>query len=146
MNPFYIEEAQLVKSASSSEYTLDPSARSECENIMGRIYSEDPSYWPHGLTISGHNGGMYMIRQASTKEAIGFTGWQERQEDGKKVGYYSVGVLPGYRGNGFAKRAVSQLIARKASTVDKVRAFIMPHNSKSMNMANSLGVSVTHKG
>ena len=146
MNPFYIEEAQMVKSASSSEYTLNPSARAECEHIMGKIYSEDPSYWPYGLTVSGHNGGMYMIRQASTNEAVGFTGWQERAEDGKRVGYYSVGVLPEYRGNGFAKRAVSQLLAKKASTVDKVQAFIMSHNRKSMNMANSLGVPITHKG
>jgi RimJ/RimL family protein N-acetyltransferase len=146
MNQFYIEEAQLVKSASSSEYSIDPSARNECEHIMSRIYDEDKSYWPYGLSIAGHNGGMYMIRKASTNEAVGFTGWQERWEDGEKVGYYSIGVLPEYRGHGFAKKAVSQIIAKKASSVDKVKAFILPHNKRSISMATSLGVPITHVG
>lgn len=145
---FYVEEVAFIKTASSTP--INSEARRECEDIMDRIYQENPSYFPYGLSISGHDGGLYMIREASTGKAIGFTGWQERRERSKpgapmqKVGYYSIGVLPEYRGNGYAKAAVSKLLGIKAASVDRVQAFIVPGNERSLGLAKALDVPVVH--
>ena len=111
---------------------------------MERIRAEDPSYWPYGLDIKGHDGGVWMVRQASTDRPVGFVGWQERKQGRTKVGYYSVGILPEYRGHGLAKAAVARLLSEKAASVDRVQAFILPHNTPSIALARSLGVQITH--
>jgi RimJ/RimL family protein N-acetyltransferase len=140
---FYVSEALMIKSASAS-LELDPDARRECEGIMNQIYKEDPSYWPYGLNVDGHDGGVYMIRQASTDKAVGFVGWQERKQGHHKVGLYSVGVLPEFRGNGYARDAVGQLLREKSAGVDRVQAFILPHNKPSLALARSLDIPVVH--
>lgn len=145
---FTVEEVSFNKSAS----VINAESRREVEDIMDRIYREDRSNWPYGVSIRGHvetGGNVYMIRSASTREPVGFTGWQEFQEktaSGKpiKVGYYSIGILPEFRNNGFAKAAVSQLLKVKAASVDQVKAFIVPHNAPSHRLAESLGVPVVH--
>ena len=35
--------------------------------------------------IEQMDGGLYLVREASTKEHVGFVGWQERIEDLKKL-------------------------------------------------------------
>jgi RimJ/RimL family protein N-acetyltransferase len=142
----YVEEAAMVKHASDGTVLCSPE-RQECEAIMERIRAETPSYWPNGCDISGHlktNGSVYMIRKSASKEAIGFTGWQEFKEGQKKVGYYSIGILPEYRSNGFAKKAIRKLLAIKAASVDEVRAFIERHNTKSIGLAQALGIPIVH--
>lgn len=146
---FTVEEVSFDKSAS----VINSESRREVEDIMDRIYREDPSNWPYGCGIEGHvstGGNVYMIRSASTREPVGFTGWQEFREkaaSGKpiKVGYYSIGILPEFRHNGMAKAAVSQLLKIKAASVDQVKAFIVPHNTPSHYLAESLGVPVVHE-
>ena len=129
---------QLIKSASSLSETRD---------IMSKIYGESPENWPYGLTGDAIDwNGLYMIREASTRKPVGFTGWQVLPEGMKKIGYYSIGILPEYRQHGYAKAAVAQLIQEKAASVDAVRAFIMPHNKPSHELARSLGVEVTDGG
>jgi RimJ/RimL family protein N-acetyltransferase len=138
---FVFEEVSFEKMASTS------SAKEACQEIMERIYGENPTYWPYGLNIEGHNsGGVYLVKDAKTKKAVGFTGWQVQKRGSRKIGYYSIGILPEYRGNGFAKSAVSQLLRSKIAEVDEVRAFIVPHNTPSMALAEQLGVSITHRG
>ncbi len=139
---FTVEKLSFNKSASASETSINLESRRECENIMKRIYDEDPSYWPYGLDLSSHDGGVYMIREASTRKPIGFTGWQERMEGSTKVGYYSIGILPEYRNNGYAKQAVAKLISVKSANVDCVKALIMKHNKPSLALAESLHVPV----
>lgn len=139
----------------------------EAEGILKRIYNENPSHWPNGLTPQHFDGGLYLIRDTwSNNKAAGFCGWQERLEvctgagkragaskcpdlDGicrlfgvkmEKVGYYSIGILPEYRNNGMAKAALSQLIAAKSAGVDRVKAMIMASNQPSINLADKLGV------
>lgn len=136
----------MTKSAHETETSINLEARRECENIMKRIYDEDPSYWPHGLDIAAHDGGVYMIREASTKKPIGFTGWQERMQGNTKVGFYSIGILPEYRNNGYAKQAVAKLISIKAANVDRVQALVMKHNKPSLALAESLQVPVIKAG
>ncbi len=142
---FHIEPSRLVKVASQGT-TLDPDTRRECEEVMSRIYGENPEYWPYGLDIKGHDGGVWLIREPGSRKAAGFVGWQEIRErkDGGtvKVGYYSIGILPEYRGNGYATEAVSQVIREKSASVDVVRAFIVPGNSPSESLARALGVQV----
>lgn len=131
----------MVKSASSNSYTIPTESRREVETIMDRIYNENPSFWPEGLSVKGHDD-LYMVREASTDEAAGFVGWQMRKEGSKRIGYYTIGILPEYRRNGLAKEAVSKLISKKAEEVDIVRAFIAPHNKPSVELAKGLDVDI----
>lgn len=87
-----------------------------------------------------------MVKESTYKEPVGFVGWQERQERGKRVGYYSVGILPQHRRKSYARSAVSQLIQEKAASVDEVRAFIESHNAPSKALANALNVQVKEAG
>lgn len=119
----------------------DLSGRMEAQAIMDRIYNEDPSYWPYGLGIPGHDG-VYLIRDKMTKQAAGFVGWQQMMEGGRLIGSYSIGILPEYRGHGFAKEAVAKILREKAAGVDEVRSYVMPHNQKSKALAASLRVPV----
>lgn len=139
-------QAPMVKSASEGQFEIDPEARRECEDIMDKIRNENPSYWPYGLDIKGHNAGVWMVRQASDNKPVGFVGWQERHEGRVKTGYYSVGILPEYRGHGLASAAVSNLLREKAAGVDRVQAFIVPHNEPSHNLARKLGIPIVHNG
>lgn len=134
----------MIKSAADGSFQLDPEARRECEEIMDKIRAEDPDYWPYGLDVRGHDGGVWMVREASTDKPVGFVGWQERHEGRVKTGYYSVGILPEWRRKGLARAAVGSLLSEKAARVDRVRAFIVPRNKPSMSLARSLGVEVTH--
>ena len=131
----------MCKQSSEDSYVINTESRTAIEDIMQRIYQENPSYWPDGLSVVGHDD-LYMIRQATTNEPVGFTGWQFRNEDGKRVGYYSIGILPEYRQNGFAKEAVAKLMQVKAAEVDIVKAYVAPHNAPSLALAESLGVPV----
>ena len=131
---------------SSSPFTkqaseIDMSGREEARNIMQKIYNEDPSYWPYGLDIPGHES-LYLIRDNMTKAAAGFVGWQEEVENGKRIGSYSIGILPEYRKKGFAKEAVAKILRIKSAAVDEVRAYVMKHNGPSHALADSLGVTV----
>lgn len=134
----YKRPSSLTKSASTA---LDMSAREEARGIMKKIYDEDPSYWPYGLDIPGHES-LYIVRDNMTKQAAGFVGWQELVERGRRVGSYSIGILPEYRNRGFAKEAVAKILQIKSANVDEVRAYVMPHNKPSHNLADSLGVKV----
>jgi ribosomal protein S18 acetylase RimI-like enzyme len=143
---FTVEKVQFTKSAHESETSINLEARRECEGIMKKIYEEDPSYWPYGLDMAAHDGGVYMIREASTKKPIGFTGWQERMDGPTKVGFYSIGILPEYRNNGYAKQAVAKLIAIKSANVDRVQALVMKHNKPSLALAEALHIPVVKAG
>lgn len=117
----------------------------ECSQIMDKIVAENPSYWPYGCNPDMFNGGVYLIRKSASHEPVGFTGWQEFQEDGKKIGYYSIGILPEYRQQGFAKEAVAKLINEKSASVDEVRALVMKHNKPSLELAKALNVNTLVK-
>ena len=123
----------------------------EADKILKRIYSEAPQHWPHGLTRDHFDGGLYLIREKQSNAPAGFVGWQERLEPKQKypflqkVGYYSIGVLPEYRRNGFAREAVAKLIQMKSAGVDKVRALIMSSNKPSQELAKDLGVEMQIK-
>jgi len=137
------QRAAAAPPAVSCGWDKSASALDDCQSIMSRIYGEDPSRWPFGLSVSHMDpGGCYMIREASTMEPVGFVGWQERERDGRRVGYYSIGVLPGHRCRGLAKEAVRKVIAEKAGGVDEVRAMIVEGNGASEALADSLGVRV----
>jgi RimJ/RimL family protein N-acetyltransferase len=114
--------------------------RQEVQQIMDKVRAENPEYWPYGLSVGHHDGGVYMIREASTNAPAGWVGWQERNRGLKKVGFYSIGVLPEYRGKGFAKEAVRKIIAEKSATVDEVRAMIVHTNEASKHLAKSLHI------
>jgi RimJ/RimL family protein N-acetyltransferase len=143
---FTVEKIHFTKSAYESVTSINLEARRECEDIMKKIYEENPSYWPYGLDMSAHDGGVYMIREASTKKPIGFTGWQERMDGNTKVGFYSIGILPEYRNNGYAKQAVAKLISIKAANVDRVQALVMKHNKPSLALADALHIPVVKAG
>lgn len=112
---------------------------------MDRIYREAPEHWPYGLSIGHLDGGTFLIREASTKKPIGFTGWQKRAQDGKITAYYAIGILPEYREKGFGKEAVSKLIKQIEPEVDEIRGFIVKGNNPSVALAESLNIPYQHK-
>lgn len=134
----YVQTGELSKQASVL------SARQECQDIMNTIRQENPSYWPYGLSVAGHDA-LYIIRDNMTKAAAGFVGWQESTENFRRIGSYSIGILPQYRGRGFAKEAVAKIIQEKSAGVDEVRAYVMNHNAPSKALAASLSVPVHTK-
>jgi Acetyltransferase (GNAT) family len=128
----------MIKAAAATDLPV-------VEGIMARILREDPSYWPHGLSVDQFNGGLYLVKESSTSNPVGFVGWQKLDEGEKKVGYYAVGILPHYRERGFAKSAVAQVIREVRDHCDDVKALIMRHNTPSMALARSLNVAVVEK-
>lgn len=116
------------------------------DDIMRRIYDENPSAWPYGLKRSmlDHS---FLVKDPATQTPAGFTGWQVRRDDhGVKHGYYAIGILPEHRRKGLAKQALQQMFTQhKPKGVQSIRAFIMPDNTPSLNLAARLGVPVQHK-
>lgn len=111
-----------------------------CREVMKRIYDEDPSYWPYGLHIDGHQS-VYLIKDAATHQPVGFVGWQVTTEfPMRKIGSYSIGILPEYRGNNYASEAVAKVLLEKSAGVDEVRCYVMPHNGRSKGLARKLHV------
>lgn len=105
---------------------------------------EKPAHWPNGLSAAHFDGGLYLIREKQSSVPIGFTGFQVRLEKqaGRRcrTGYYSIGILPEYRNDGYAKEAVAKLLSMKSASVDQMRAMIVSDNSPSIRLAQSLGV------
>lgn len=125
---------------------LDKSAatRDEAAGIMDSIYNEEPKWWPYGWTPEGHES-VYVVKEASTGNRCGVVGWQQFKRDGKTIGTYSVGILPEYRGNGFAKEALAKLLREKSAGVDEVRAYVIDGNAPSQRLAKSMGIEVYNK-
>jgi len=138
---------------------VNPESRREADRLLEQILAETPSHWPYGLNADHFDGGLYLIREKSANKAVGFTGFQVRYEFPRsfgskaasasprmqRVGFYSIGILPEYRQNGFAKEAVAKLIAFKSASVDVVKAMIVAGNEPSMALARSLDVPVLVK-
>lgn len=109
-------------------------------SVMQEVYTERPEFWPYGLTPN-HFKSYNPVIDTDTMKVAGFVGWQELSaEEGKKVGYYSVGLLPEFRGKGHAYKAVKSLIADKRASVSEVRALIHQDNVPSIKLAERLGV------
>lgn len=129
---YVLPVAGLVKEAGT---------RTEAASIMDGIYREEPKWWPYGWTPEGHDD-LYIIRDRMTKKACGVVGWQEFDEGGIRVGSYSIGILPEYRGSGFAKEAVAKIVSAKSAGVDEVRAYVKSGNDPSKALARSLHIPV----
>lgn len=142
MSQYTVEHLPHIPAGEKRAYNIK--SYMEVQNVMSRIYNEDPSYWPYGLAIPGHQD-VYAIRDSQTEKIAGFVGWQEVKQNGKKVGSYSIGILPEYRGRGFAKEAVAKILLKKAAGVDSVCAYVMSHNAPSKKLANSLSVPIKEK-
>lgn len=140
-----IKNHQVVHAFEKSASAVDQATYNEVSDIMKRIYDENPSYWPYGLNIAGHDS-VYAVRDNATEKIAGFVGWQEHfDNDGKKVGSYSIGILPEYRNKGLAKEAVAKVIQEKVAHVDRVVSYIVTGNKASDGLANSLKVNTIHE-
>lgn len=129
----------FVKQASDADVQV-------ADRLLRQIHDENPSFWPHGLSRAHFDGGLYLLSKQAGMEPVGFVGWQERQEPGRRVGYYSIGILPQHRRQEYAKRAVQAVLAEKSAGVDEVRAMVAQHNEPSKHLARSLdGVTLLEK-
>jgi GNAT superfamily N-acetyltransferase len=120
--------------------------RAEFDQILDRVYQDNPTWWPHGLKRAQLDEA-FAIRDPATRKLAGFTGWQVRRDEmGKPSGYYSVGLLPEFRRQGLAKRALQEMFTQhRPAGVEDIRAYIVPGNEPSMKLADRLGVPVQHK-
>jgi len=109
---------------------------------MKDLYDENPSHWPNGLNTDQMDGGVWLVRSASTNQPVGFVGWQDRREGFSKVGYYSIGIKKDHRRQGYAQEAVKKIINIKSSSVDKVKAYIEESNTPSLELAKKLPVEL----
>jgi ribosomal protein S18 acetylase RimI-like enzyme len=82
------------------------------EDLFEAIYNEDKKYWPHGLNLNLYNGDKDKIKLIKDKDnnLAGFTAIQVRDNTNKPTAFYSVGVLPAYRGHGLASKFLKELI------------------------------------
>lgn len=112
------------------------------DSIMDKIYKENPDYFPHGLNRDLYSGNEDSLNLLSIKDSpIGFVGLQKRVSDNGDVnGYYSIGILPEYRGHGYAKQAVQHLLSLPESQkgVKEFKAYISKHNVPSLKLFDSL--------
>jgi hypothetical protein len=126
---------------------MSTDSKSFVQGVFRTLYAEHPEHWGNGLSFNNFspaNGeSVYLVRTKEASTPIGFVGWQNRHEGGKSIGYYSVGLLPEFRGQGYAKAAVAKIIAEKSAGVDEVRALIHHSNTASLHLAESLGIPVT---
>ena len=127
------------------DHAIDPETVKQASGILQRILDEEPEFWPYGLSMNQFDGGLYLLsKSANSTDYMGFVGWQEREEAGRNIGYYAIGVLPEYRRQGLAKAAVQKLLREKSAAVDEVRALVMSHNAPSQQLARSIpGVQLT---
>lgn len=140
-----VKNRQDIPAFYKNASTEDKDAYKQVQDIMQTIYNENPSYWPYGLQIAGHDS-VYAIRDNATEKIAGFVGWQEHLDDeGNRVGSYSIGILPEYRNRGFAKEAVAKVIKEKVAGVDKVISYIVTGNKASDGLANSLNIDTIHE-
>jgi GNAT superfamily N-acetyltransferase len=115
-------------------------AAAQLDSVMDRIYQEQPQWWPHGLKRGLLDAGAWLIQKDA--QPAGFVGLQVRTRPEGRVGYYSVGVLPEFRGQGLAKKALQRMLAQSRDKIDSVRAMIVPGNTPSTKLAQSLNVPV----
>lgn len=131
----------LSKSASTNEGLVK-----KCDDILDRIYNENPDYWPYGLSRRMFEDSpaseLHLILDKKANTPVGFVGWYELHQGLRKVGYYSIGVLPEHRNSGFAKEAVQKMVAARASGVDEVRAMVRKGNQPSTALAKALKIPV----
>lgn len=114
--------------------------------MFDAVQKERPESWPHGIGFhlfdKSANENVYLVRHKQSSVPVGFVGWQERKEAGQRVGYYSVGIMPEFRGQHFAKEALTKLIRIKSAGVDAVKALVQKDNVASIGLAESIGVPV----
>ena len=135
----YTRAMSFVKRAAASDLVVT-------DRLLRQIHDENPSFWPHGLSRAHFDGGLYLLSKQAGMEPVGFVGWQERHEQGRRVGYYSIGILPEHRRKEYAKRAVQAVLTEKSAGVDEVRAMVASHNEPSKQLAHSLeGVTLLEK-
>lgn len=135
----YTRAMSFVKQAAASDLVVT-------DRLLRQIHDENPSFWPHGLSRAHFDGGLYLLSKQAGMEPVGFVGWQERHEQGRRVGYYSIGILPEHRRKEYAKRAVQAVLTEKSAGVDEVRAMVASHNEPSKQLAHSLeGVTLLEK-
>lgn len=84
--------------------------------------------------------GFYVLRIKSTNEPIGTAGLIDRDGiEGIEIGY---GLLPAYRGKGYAFEATQAIFnyAKNDLMLDKIVAIVSPHNEKSIVLLEKLGL------
>jgi hypothetical protein len=134
--------SDLVKQATEADTGLIK----KCDEILQKIYEENPDYWPWGLSRSMFENTpgseLHLVLDKKASEPVGFVGWYEMPRGLRKVGYYSIGVLPQHRKSGFAKEAVSKMIKARAPGVHEVRAMVREGNQPSNALARVLNIQV----
>lgn len=119
------------------------------EAILDKIYNEDKKYWPNGLNINLYNGDEDKLELIRDKDnnAVGFKGLQIRNDNGdKKTAYYSIGILPEYRGHGYASKALKTLLADSLDKGYNHLYTVHKDNKPSLALYNNLATDYPELG
>ena len=84
--------------------------------------------------------GFYVITLKSTKERIGTVGLIDRDGiEGVEIGY---GMLPAFRGKGYAIEAAQAIVNHAQNTfqINKIVAIVNPNNKGSIHLLEKLGL------
>lgn len=131
-------------------YELNPSSAVPPEGVaslMDVIREESPDFWPFGLTPQHFKkDNLWVLQKESSGNPVGFVGWQERDDNGERVGMYSIGLLPEHRRKGLAKQALTRVLDARKPGVDRVEALVVRDNRPSQALASSLGVPTRQVG
>ena len=124
--------------------TVEKTAETKIHNIedlFEAIYNEDKKYWPHGLNLSLYNGENDAIKLIKDKDnnLAGFTAVQVRDNlKDKPTAFYSVGILPEYRGKGLASIFLRKLIEENKGKDYKHTYTVHKDNKPSLSLYNNL--------
>lgn len=134
------KSAKMVKEV-PMELALDQ--EKTLDSILKKIYQENPQYFPYGLNRDLYSGFDDVLNLVFSEKGIpiGFAGLQKRIDNlGKRIGYYSIGILPEYRGKGFGRSAVKALLEdrKNKESVNGYKALISKTNVPSLSLLNSL--------
>ena len=117
----------------------------DVNDVLHAVYDEHPEFFdPVKLDQSIYNGEkdkLFMIKDKSTGKPAGFVGLQYRSEnynDDKEGCYVSIGVLPEFRGKGYAKANVIKAIKSFTSPTDDLLWTVNKGNDASVALYNSI--------
>lgn len=136
------QETGNIEKKGSIRSTDIEGVQRDLDKILSRIYEENKRYFPHGLYKERYNGNddvLEIIKDEETGAPAGFRGVQVRTNpENKRVAYYSIGVLPEFRGKGLAEKAMIKSLLEEGDKFDMNAYTVNKENRPSLFLYKKL--------